>query len=73
MPALIFGDGQLVFAGHAAAITVVLTEWRARGGTLVVAAHDADALAPLCDRVHWLTAGRLLAPVVAARTAGGVS
>ena len=62
-----------VDAGHAAAITVVLTEWRARGGTLVVAAHDADALAPLCDRVHWLTAGRLLAPVVAARTAGGVS
>lgn len=59
-----------VDAEHASAVVAVLNEWRAGGGSLLVAAHDAASLAPLCDRLHRLTHGRLVAAVERLATVG---
>ncbi|MHB8960881.1 MAG: ABC transporter ATP-binding protein [Candidatus Limnocylindrales bacterium] len=49
-----------VDADYASAMAAVLRDWLADGGSLLLAAHDAAALAPLCDRLHWLTGARLV-------------
>jgi energy-coupling factor transport system ATP-binding protein len=43
------------------ALTAVLAGLRRRGLTLVVISHDLDGLAPVCDRLVRLDAGRVVA------------
>lgn len=49
-----------VDAEHSSAMAAILRDWLADGGSLLLAAHDAAAVAPLCDRMYWLTGARLL-------------